>query len=170
VTNLYRVRPVARRAVDYEALLKELYGLERFGIKLGLDVIRDLLHRLEDPHESFPAIHVTGTNGKGSVCAYLASIFRAAGHRVGLYTSPHLVTFNERIRVDDRVRPDTRYGLSKAFGEALGSLYADKYGLGVRLPSLPDRSTQPDADSQPRARSGHRGESPGRRLPLSTAG
>jgi len=86
--------------VDYEALLKELYGLERFGIKLGLDVIRDLLRRLGNPHESFPAIHVTGTNGKGSVCAYLASIFRAAGHRVGLYTSPHLVKFNERIRVD----------------------------------------------------------------------
>src|SRR3990170_1646621 len=74
LTNLYRVRPVARRAMDYEALLKELYGLERFGIKLGLDVIRELLRRIGDPHESFPAIHVTGTNGKGSVCAYLASI------------------------------------------------------------------------------------------------
>jgi dihydrofolate synthase/folylpolyglutamate synthase len=86
--------------MDIEALLKELYGLERFGIKLGLDVIRDLLARLGNPHEAFPAIHVTGTNGKGSVCAYLASVFRAAGHRVGLYTSPHLVRFNERIRVD----------------------------------------------------------------------
>ena len=92
--------------MDYEALLKELYGLERFGIKLGLDVIRELLHRLGDPHDSFPAIHVTGTNGKGSVCAYLASILQAAGRRVGLYTSPHLVRFNERIRVDGHMITD----------------------------------------------------------------
>jgi len=106
LTNLYRACPVARETVDYEALLKELYGLERFGIKLGLDVIRDLLRRLGDPHEAFPAIHVTGTNGKGSVCAYLASIFHAAGYRTGLYTSPHLVRFNERIRVDGRMIAD----------------------------------------------------------------
>ena len=92
--------------MEYEALLKELYGLERFGIKLGLDVIRDLLARLGNPQESFPAIHVTGTNGKGSACACLASIFGAAGHRVGLYTSPHLVRFNERIRVDGRMIAD----------------------------------------------------------------
>lgn len=100
--------------MDYEALLKELYGLERFGIKLGLDVIRELLRRLGNPQESFPAVHVTGTNGKGSVCAYLASILRAAGHRTGLYTSPHLVRFNERIRVDGRTIAD----------EDVGRLYA----------------------------------------------
>jgi len=100
--------------VDYEGLLRELYGLERFGIKLGLDVIRELLGRLGDPHEAFPAVHVTGTNGKGSVCAFLASIFQAAGYRVGLYTSPHLVRFNERIRVDGRMISD----------EDVASLYA----------------------------------------------
>ena len=92
--------------MDYEALLRELYGLERFGIKLGLDVIRDLLRRIGNPEGSFPAVHVTGTNGKGSVCAFLASVFQAAGHRVGLYTSPHLVTFNERIRVDGTMISD----------------------------------------------------------------
>src|SRR3970040_358207 len=92
--------------MDYEALLRELYGLERFGIKLGLEVIRDLLRRIGNPEESFPAVHVTGTNGKGSVCAFLASVFQAAGHRVGLYTSPHLVTFNERIRVDGTMISD----------------------------------------------------------------
>jgi dihydrofolate synthase/folylpolyglutamate synthase len=101
--------------VDYEALLRELYGLERFGIKLGLDVIRDLLRRMGDPQETFPAIHVTGTNGKGSTCAFLASIFRAAGHRVGLYTSPHLVRFNERIRVDGRMIPDE--DVARLYGE-----------------------------------------------------
>ncbi|HEV8594915.1 MAG TPA: Mur ligase family protein, partial [Thermoplasmata archaeon] len=101
--------------MDYEALLRELYGLERFGIKLGLDVIRDLLRRMGDPQETFPAIHVTGTNGKGSTCAFLASIFRAAGHRVGLYTSPHLVRFNERIRVDGRKIADE--DVARLYGE-----------------------------------------------------
>jgi dihydrofolate synthase/folylpolyglutamate synthase len=101
--------------MDNEALLKELYGLERFGIKLGLDVIRDLLARLGNPHEAFPAIHVTGTNGKGSVCAYLASILHAAGHRVGLYTSPHLVRFNERIRVDGEMIRDE--DVARLYGE-----------------------------------------------------
>lgn len=101
--------------MDYEALLQELYGLERFGIKLGLDVIRDLLGRLGNPQERFPAIHVTGTNGKGSTCAFLASILRSAGYRVGLYTSPHLVKFNERIRVDGRMIADA--DVARLYGE-----------------------------------------------------
>jgi len=86
--------------MDYEATLHELYRLERFGIKLGLDNIRRLLSLLGDPHRGLRAVHVTGTNGKGSVCAYIASALRRAGYRVGMYTSPHLVRFNERIRVD----------------------------------------------------------------------
>ena len=101
--------------MEYEALLKELYALERFGIKLGLDVIRDLLARLGNPQEAFPAIHVTGTNGKGSVCAFLASILRASGHRVGLYTSPHLVRFTERIRVDGEMIRDE--DVARLYGE-----------------------------------------------------
>ena len=86
--------------MDYDTFLQEFYRLERFGIKLGLDVITDLLHRVGDPHRRFPAVHVTGTNGKGSVCAFVSSVLREAGYRVGLYTSPHLIRFNERIRVD----------------------------------------------------------------------
>ena len=92
--------------MDIARRLQELYGLERFGIKLGLDTVRELLAHIGNPHEAFPAIHVTGTNGKGSVCAFLDSIFRAAGYRVGLYTSPHLVRFNERIRVDGMMIAD----------------------------------------------------------------
>ena len=88
--------------MDYDALLKELYGLERFGIKLGLDTITELLAHMGNPHRRFKTVHVTGTNGKGSVCAYVASILGRAGYRVGLYTSPHLVRFNERIQVDGR--------------------------------------------------------------------
>ena len=86
--------------MDYGATLEQLYRLERFGIKLGLDNVRRLLALLGDPHRGLRAIHVTGTNGKGSVCAFAASALQAAGYRVGLYTSPHLVRFNERIRLD----------------------------------------------------------------------
>src|SRR5437867_4307683 len=88
--------------MDYDSLLKELYGLERFGIKLGLETITELLGHMGNPHRRFKTVHVTGTNGKGSVCAFVASVLRKAGYRVGLYTSPHLVRFNERIQVDGR--------------------------------------------------------------------
>jgi dihydrofolate synthase/folylpolyglutamate synthase len=88
--------------VDYQESLDYLYGLQRFGIKLGLENIRTLLERLGRPEERFGILHVGGTNGKGSVCASLAEILRRAGYRVGLYTSPHLHSFTERIRVDGR--------------------------------------------------------------------
>ncbi len=86
--------------MDYREALDQLYRLERFGIKLGLDNIRTLLSLVGDPQAGLKAVHVTGTNGKGSVCAYIASVLREAGYRTGLYTSPHLVRFNERIQVD----------------------------------------------------------------------
>src|SRR6266545_4226774 len=86
--------------MDYQTTLDHLYRLERFGIKLGLDNVRRLLSLLGDPHRDLRVLHVTGTNGKGSVCAYAASALQSAGYRVGLYTSPHLIRFNERIRVD----------------------------------------------------------------------
>lgn len=86
--------------MDYHGTLDYLYGLERFGVKLGLDNVRDLLRRLGNPHEAFPSVHVAGSKGKGSVCAFLDAVLRRAGHRVGLYTSPHLVRFNERVKVD----------------------------------------------------------------------
>jgi dihydrofolate synthase/folylpolyglutamate synthase len=90
----------------YQDSLDYLYGLQRFGIKLGLDNIRELLSRLGEPHQAFRCVHVAGSDGKGSVCALLESILRRAGYRVGLYTSPHLVRFNERIRVDGVEIPD----------------------------------------------------------------
>ncbi len=75
---------------------------ERFGIHLGLDRIQQLLASLDSPHLKVPVVHVAGTNGKGSVCAYLSAILGAAGYRVGRYTSPHLVDWTERICVDER--------------------------------------------------------------------
>ena len=83
-----------------EEILEWLYGLTVHGIKLGLTNITELLHRLGDPQESFRKIHVAGTDGKGSTCAILASILRASGVRTGLYTSPHIIEFNERISVN----------------------------------------------------------------------
>ncbi|HEY5777181.1 MAG TPA: folylpolyglutamate synthase/dihydrofolate synthase family protein [Terrimicrobiaceae bacterium] len=86
--------------MTYEESLTWLYSTQQFGIKLGLENIRGLLKALGDPHDHLSFLHVAGTNGKGSVCAILDSILRAAGCRTGLYTSPHLVDFRERIRVD----------------------------------------------------------------------
>jgi dihydrofolate synthase/folylpolyglutamate synthase len=81
-------------------LLTYLYSLERRGIKVGLEHTKRLLKKVGDPHNYFPSIHVAGTNGKGSTCAMIGSIFRETGLKTGLYTSPHLLRFNERIRVD----------------------------------------------------------------------
>jgi dihydrofolate synthase/folylpolyglutamate synthase len=82
-----------------------LRDLQTFGIKLGLDTMRTVLASFGDPHLAFQTVHVAGTNGKGSVCAMLAEIFAARGLKAGLYTSPHLVRVEERIRVDGRLIP-----------------------------------------------------------------
>ena len=86
----------------YENCLKTLYGFQRFGIKLGLSTIKRILAGLGDPQDTFACIHVAGTNGKGSVASTLASILYRSGYKTGLYTSPHLVRFNERIQVNSR--------------------------------------------------------------------
>ena len=80
--------------------LNSLFSLQRRGIKLGLEHTKNLLKFLDNPHEKFLTIHVAGTNGKGSTCAYIERILRYSGYKVGIYTSPHLFNFNERIRVD----------------------------------------------------------------------
>ena len=113
------------RPLSYKQALAWLYSLQRFGIKLGLENIRRLLDELSKsggfqaavgdlppsqcygvPREiAFPwkVIHVAGTNGKGSICAMIDSICRAQGYRTGLFISPHLVTFRERIRVNSQM-------------------------------------------------------------------
>jgi dihydrofolate synthase/folylpolyglutamate synthase len=79
--------------------LRKLYRRNLHAVKLGLEETRALLEELGQPQEAFLSIHVAGTNGKGSVCAMLASVLQTAGYRTGLYTSPHLIRFNERVRV-----------------------------------------------------------------------
>ncbi|GBD93857.1 folylpolyglutamate synthase [bacterium BMS3Abin05] len=83
-----------------EKLARYLFSLRRFGIRLGLENITRLLQVLQNPQCSFKAIHVAGTNGKGSTGAMMASIFQKAGYKTGLYVSPHLFSFRERIRVN----------------------------------------------------------------------
>ena len=85
------------------ATLEYLYGLQKFGIKLGLHNIRAILRSLGHPEKQFPSVHVAGTNGKGSTSSMIASVLTAAGYRVGLYTSPHLIRFNERIRINGKM-------------------------------------------------------------------
>jgi dihydrofolate synthase/folylpolyglutamate synthase len=87
-------------------LLNYLFSLHRFGIKPGLERIESLLEFIGNPHSSLKCIHVAGTNGKGSVCSLLAGILQSAGYKVGLYTSPHLRQFNERIRINGEMISD----------------------------------------------------------------
>ncbi len=93
--------PMPRRKTHTECL-DRMFALRRFGIKLGLATIRRMLAGLGNPHHRYPCIHVAGTNGKGSVASNLAAVLMRSGYRVGLYTSPHLVRFNERIKIDGK--------------------------------------------------------------------
>ncbi|MEP6808819.1 MAG: folylpolyglutamate synthase/dihydrofolate synthase family protein [Chthoniobacterales bacterium] len=94
--------------MSYREALAWLYGTQLFGIKLGLENIQRLLCALRVPEPAQRIIHVAGTNGKGSVCAMIASICCARGHRTGLFTSPHLVTFRERIQVGGEMISETQ--------------------------------------------------------------
>ena len=117
------------------AALAFLHDLPRFAgvadaaYKPGLDRMRALLGALGDPHEAFRSVHVAGTNGKGSVAAILESVLRHHGLRTGLYTSPHLVDFRERIQLD-------KAGRGRLLGRiAFGRLCAWK---GEGFPAQPE--------------------------------
>ncbi len=86
--------------MSYSPVIEYLYGLQKHGIKLGLDTMRLLLARVSHPQRSLRVLHIGGTNGKGSTAAMAAAVLQRSGKRVGLYTSPHLVDFRERIRVN----------------------------------------------------------------------
>jgi dihydrofolate synthase / folylpolyglutamate synthase len=94
--------------MDYRRSIAYLFGLQRFGIKLGLKNIQTLLSLLDNPHKKLRCIHIAGTNGKGSTAAFLQSILMHSGYRAGLFTSPHLVNFTERIRINNAEMPHNR--------------------------------------------------------------
>jgi dihydrofolate synthase/folylpolyglutamate synthase len=92
--------------VTYPEAIHWLYELRLFGSKLGLENPRQLAAHAGNPHDQLNIIHVAGTNGKGSVCAMLESIYRRAGYKTGLFTSPHLVSFRERIQINRELVPE----------------------------------------------------------------
>jgi dihydrofolate synthase/folylpolyglutamate synthase len=120
-------------AIDY------LMGLENRGVKFGLNNIRYLLAAAGDPQKRYPSVHVAGTNGKGSVVAYVASALKASGSKVGTYTSPHLLRFNERISVDGKDIPDDALArLIEKFRPVADSM---EHAYQVDLPTFFELST-----------------------------
>ena len=97
--------------MEYEEAREWLYGRQESGIKLGLDNIIKLLKAIGADGTRIPIIHVAGTNGKGSTCAFIDSILRQSGYKTGLFTSPHLISFCERIRVNGK--PITKIEIAK---------------------------------------------------------
>jgi dihydrofolate synthase / folylpolyglutamate synthase len=113
------------------AFLESLYSI---GVKLGLDGTRRLLAAIGDPQRDVPAVHVAGTNGKGSVCALLHAGLVHAGKRTGLYTSPHLVSIRERIRVDGEPISEAEFGrLTAELYRRARHLYEDP---GAQFPTF----------------------------------
>ncbi|WP_101772395.1 bifunctional folylpolyglutamate synthase/dihydrofolate synthase [Peptostreptococcus faecalis] len=88
--------------MDYKESLEYIHGIGRFGMVLGLDIMKELLKRLENPEKNYKIVHVAGTNGKGSTSSYIYNTLVKSGYKTGLYTSPYLEKFNERIKIDSR--------------------------------------------------------------------
>jgi dihydrofolate synthase/folylpolyglutamate synthase len=86
----------------YQQSLDYLYGLEKFGMIFNLTQVERILNAIGDPHKEIQTLHIGGTNGKGSTAAMMSSILQKEGYRVGLYTSPHLIRFTERIKVNGK--------------------------------------------------------------------
>lgn len=135
--------------MTYSSAIEYLYGLQKHGIKLGLETMRTLLSRQGNPERRFKSLHIGGTNGKGSTAAMTAAMLRAAGYRVGLYTSPHLIDFRERIRVNqimideaqvaeltERLQASVPSGLTPTFFElttAMAFLHFAESGVDVAV-------------------------------------
>src|SRR5215831_7505754 len=111
--------------MNYSEALDYLYSLgnEVLTAKLGLHNIEVLLQHLDEPHRKFKSVLIGGTNGKGSVAAFCDSILRASGYRTGLYTSPHLIQIEERIRIGGRmIHSDEFARLTREVKDAVATL------------------------------------------------
>ena len=93
------------RRHDYHQAETFILSREFFGMKLGLENITEFLDQIDRPQDKYGSIHVAGTNGKGSTVVMIASMLQEAGYKVGQFTSPHLVSFRERVRVNGEVIP-----------------------------------------------------------------
>jgi dihydrofolate synthase/folylpolyglutamate synthase len=114
--------------MNYEEALAYIHGTMKFGSKLGLQNITELLRRLGDPHKAFPAVHIAGTNGKGSVTSMTASILHKAGYKVGMFISPYLERFTERIQVDfEEIPRDTLARLTGLVKEKISEMVGEGF-------------------------------------------
>jgi len=109
--------------------VKALFKRTTLGIKPGLEIITELLEALGNPHQRLAVIHVAGTNGKGSVCTMLESVLRASGFKTGLYTSPHLVDFSERFRINGVPIPQEKLEHYIELVEATSSTLEEQSGM-----------------------------------------
>ena len=109
--------------MNYKEAIEKLTSSGMFYIDLGLDRIRVVLEKLGNPQDSLKCIHIAGTNGKGSTCAILASVLQEAGYKVGLYTSPHIFEYTERIKINGREIPQ----------EVFAKLFEEVNSLGIHL-------------------------------------
>ena len=91
--------------LTYEKVIDEINSHLNFGIKLGLTRIQSLLEKIGNPQDTLNVIHIAGTNGKGSTCEMLASILKYSGYKVGLYTSPSIIDFRDRIKINNKMIP-----------------------------------------------------------------
>ncbi len=113
-------------AMDYAAALQYVQSLGKFGINLGMERIAGLAERLGHPERKIRTIHITGTNGKGSVASYLSHILTAAGRKTGCYTSPHFVRYNERMTLDGKEITDADFAsVTETVKEAVEAFMAD---------------------------------------------
>jgi len=106
------MKSVKRKSMSYAEAVEYLYSLQKYGIKFGLSKTANLLKAFGNPHHGQRYVHIAGTNGKGSVAAMVDSILRTSGLKVGFYSSPHLVRFTERFRINGKeIPPKTAAGL-----------------------------------------------------------
>ena len=122
-----------------------MFALKRFGIKLELATIQRMLKELGNPQNSFTSIHIAGTNGKGSIAAGITSILRIQGYRVGLYTSPHLIEFNERITINGQKISNAQ--VVEAY-QAVKKAYPGIYSSVNRFDRFPLRDFTPSMTTQ----------------------
>lgn len=111
--------------------LNRIMERRRFGMRPGLDAMRAVLAELGNPQDALKCVHVAGTNGKGATCAILDAVLRAAGHRVARYTSPHLVSVNERFFLDGAPAPDA--ALAAVEGRVLDAVERAERAHGFQL-------------------------------------
>jgi dihydrofolate synthase/folylpolyglutamate synthase len=120
----------------FQETIEYLFGLQKHGIKFGLANSLLLMERMGDPHRRFRSVHIAGTNGKGSTAAFLDRMLRESGLRVGLYTSPHLVSFTERIRINGVPVTEERVVELAARVREVASSLPSPDGRGTVLPTF----------------------------------